>query len=74
VGGGKTLRIRAEGNGPDRPYIQSVRWNGAPWTKNWIAHAELVKGGELAFQMGTKPSSFGSGKADRPPSFGRYPA
>ncbi len=71
LGGGKTLRVVANGNGADRPYIQSVRWNGKPWTKNWIAHADLAKGGELVFEMGDKPSRFGTAKADRPPSFGR---
>jgi predicted alpha-1,2-mannosidase len=71
LGGGRTLRVVANGNGADRPYIQSVRWNGKPWTKNWIAHADLAKGGELVFEMGDKPSSFGTAKADRPPSFGR---
>src|SRR3546814_5273792 len=34
VGAGKTLTVRAEGNGPDRPYVQSVTWNGQPWSKN----------------------------------------
>jgi predicted alpha-1,2-mannosidase len=71
LGQGRTLRVTARGNAPDAPYIQSVRWNGKPWTKNWISHAELAKGGELEFVMGTKPSRFGTAKADRPPSFGR---
>ncbi|RYD42663.1 MAG: glycoside hydrolase family 92 protein, partial [Sphingomonadales bacterium] len=74
VGAGKTLTVRAEGNGPDRPYVQSVRWNGKPWSKNWIAHADLIGGGELVFEMGAKPSAFGTAKADRPPSFGSTPA
>jgi putative alpha-1,2-mannosidase len=65
------LRIRAEGNAPDSPYIQSVRWNGRPWSKNWISHADLARGGELVFRMGPRPSRFGAAKADRPPSFGR---
>jgi len=74
MGQGRTLTVRANGNAPDHPYIQSVTWNGKPWTKNWIAHAELAKGGELAFEMGAEPSRFGSAKGDRPPSFGRVPA
>ena len=73
VGRGKTLTVRATGNAPDRPYVQSVRWNGRPWTKNWIAHADIVKGGELDFQMGAAPSRFGSAVRDRPPSFGMIP-
>jgi predicted alpha-1,2-mannosidase len=71
LGGGRTLRIRAQGNGADRPYVQSVTWNGKPWTRNWIGHADLARGGELVFTMGSKPSRFGAAKADRPPSFGR---
>jgi predicted alpha-1,2-mannosidase len=71
VGNGRTLRIRAPGNGPASPYIQSVRWNDTPWTKGWIAHADLVKGGELVFEMGTSPSRFATAPRDRPPSFGR---
>jgi predicted alpha-1,2-mannosidase len=73
VGKGRTLTVRANGNGPDRPYIQSVRWRGKPWTKNWIAHAELILGGDLVFEMGARPSRFGAAKRDRPPSFARGP-
>ncbi|KRC78189.1 GH92 family glycosyl hydrolase [Sphingomonas sp. Root241] len=74
LGRGKTLRVVARGNAPDAPYVQSVRWNGKPWTRNWISHADLAKGGELEFEMGRAPSRFGTAKADRPPSFGRIPA
>ncbi len=71
VGNGRTLRVRANGNGPDRPYIQAVQWRGKPWTKNWIAHSDLISGGDLVFEMGPRPSRFGAAKRDRPPSFGR---
>jgi predicted alpha-1,2-mannosidase len=74
LGGGRTLHIRATDNGPSNPYVQSVRWNGQPRTQNWIAHADLVKGGELVFEMGPKPSTFGTAAKDRPPSFGKTPA
>ena len=74
LGQGRTLRVIARGNAPDAPYVQSVRWNGKPWTRNWISHADLAKGGELEFEMGRTPSRFGTAKADRPPSFGRIPA
>ncbi|HEX7341013.1 MAG TPA: GH92 family glycosyl hydrolase [Rhodanobacteraceae bacterium] len=71
VGAGKTLSIRTYGNGPERPYIQSVTWNGKPWTHSWISHAELVKGGVLEFTMGATPNKhFGRLPKDRPPSFG----
>jgi predicted alpha-1,2-mannosidase len=68
VGAGKTLRIRSIGNAPGHPYVQSVRWNGRPWTRNWIAHRDLARGGELEFTMGAAPSRFGTARDDRPPS------
>ena len=72
VGHGRTLLIEAQGNGPGRPYIQSVTWRGRPWSKSWIPHAEVVKGGRLVFHMGPEPNrAFGRAPADRPPSFGR---
>ncbi|KQN00352.1 GH92 family glycosyl hydrolase [Sphingomonas sp. Leaf25] len=67
VGGGRRLVVEARGNAPDRPYVQAVRWNGRPWTKSWIAHADLVKGGTLSFDMGATPNkAFGSAPGDRP--------
>ncbi len=73
LGGGRELLVRATGNGADRPYVQSVRWNGQPHDRLWITHAELAKGGELHFEMGPRPSRFGTAKASRPPSFGIEP-
>jgi len=72
VGHGRVLTVQSRGNGPGRPYIQSVTWNGRPWTKSWIGHAELAAGGTLVFAMGATPNErFGAAPADRPPSFGR---
>lgn len=68
---GRRLMIKTVGNGSDKPYIQSVSWNGKPWSKSWISHAELAAGGTLIFHMGAKPNlHFGAALADRPPSFG----
>ncbi|WP_420144276.1 GH92 family glycosyl hydrolase [Sphingobium sp.] len=71
LGNGRRLSVKATGNGPDRPYVQSVRWNGRPHDRNWISHADLVQGGELAFEMGAEPSRFGTAPQNRPPSFDR---
>jgi predicted alpha-1,2-mannosidase len=71
LGDGRKLVVTTVGNGPDTPYIQSVSWNGKPWTRSWIGHAELAAGGVLEFHMGTTPNTqFGSALEDRPPSFG----
>ncbi|MGN6228579.1 MAG: GH92 family glycosyl hydrolase [Dyella sp.] len=69
LGGDRTLVIETIGNSTDTPYIQSVTWNGQPWTRSWISHAELAKGGTLAFTMGRTPNpAFGRDAKDRPPS------
>jgi len=71
VGNGRVLTITARNNAPRHPYIQSVRWNGEAWSRSWISHAELAKGGHLEFEMGPSPNEqFGKAPADRPPSFG----
>ena len=71
LGGGRTLVVEARGNAPDRPYVRAVRWNGRPWTKSWIDHATIARGGTLVFEMAARPDpGFGRAPADRPPSFG----
>jgi len=75
LGGARTLTVEAKCNRPDTPYVQSVTWNGRPWTKSWIDHATLSKGGTLSFTMGARPNrAFGRDPKDRPPSFDHKPA
>ncbi|WP_454830835.1 GH92 family glycosyl hydrolase [Pseudoxanthomonas wuyuanensis] len=70
VGGGRTLRIVTRRNSARNIYVQRVRWNGKPYTRNWIRHADLAAGGTLEFEMGPEPNrDFGSGAEDLPPSF-----
>jgi putative alpha-1,2-mannosidase len=48
-------------------YIQKVEYNGKPYTKSYITHDMIVKGGELKLYMGSQPSkTFGANKEDRP--------
>jgi predicted alpha-1,2-mannosidase len=73
LGNGKRLVIETTNNVPNKPYIQSVTWNGRPYTKNWFSHAQTAQGGTFRFEMGERPNeSFGRNAADRPPSFA-YP-
>ncbi|MES2336879.1 MAG: GH92 family glycosyl hydrolase [Pseudomonadota bacterium] len=75
VGDGARLVIDAPGNTAATPYVQSVTWNGRPWTRSWMSHADLIRGGTLGFVMGASPNrDFGRALEDRPPSFGRRPA
>jgi predicted alpha-1,2-mannosidase len=67
--GGKSMQIVARGNSAKNIYIQSATLNGKLYTKSYITHAELAKGGKLVFQMGGKPNlKWGAGKQDRPSS------
>jgi len=68
LGNGKTLIINAPGASSSRYYIQKASWNGQPWTKTWFTHEQLLKGGELRFAMGDKPSAWGTKEADCPVS------
>jgi predicted alpha-1,2-mannosidase len=59
LGEGKYLNIIAENNGPDNYYVQSVSWNGKPLdtSAKSISYKDLMEGGDLVFQMGSKPFS-----------------
>ena len=75
LGGTRKLVVEASGNRPDTPYVAGVTWNGRPWTRSWIPHRELAKGGTLRFTMSARPNrAFGQAPADRPPSYGSTPA
>ncbi|GAA4211560.1 GH92 family glycosyl hydrolase [Actinocatenispora rupis] len=66
LAGDRTLRITADGASDTTRYVQSVRLNGKALTGPWVRHADLVRGGTLAFVLGAKPSTWG--RDNRPPS------
>ena len=51
---GKTFTIKAEGLSEDNKYVKSITLNGESYTKNFISHADIVKGGTLVYQMTDK--------------------
>ena len=57
---GKTFTVLGRNAGADAPYVQSARLNGVPLDQPRISHAVLIKGGTLEFEMGTKPSPWGT--------------
>lgn len=68
VNGNATLRVLASGldNGP---FVQSVKINGTPWTKNWFEHGDvMVDGGVIEFMLGAEKRVW-EGR-ERPPSPG----
>ncbi|HET8900883.1 MAG TPA: glycoside hydrolase domain-containing protein, partial [Holophagaceae bacterium] len=68
LAGGRRFTIRARHNREGNPYIQSARLDGKAYTKSFITHAALLRGGELEFDMGPRPSRWGSSERDRPHS------
>lgn len=65
--GNKTFRIVAKGLTDKNIYIQKATLNGKPYTKSFIKHADIVKGGELVLVMGAAPSAtWGVKPEDRP--------
>ena len=69
LGKGKRLELVAHRSAPTDQYIQSVTFNGKPYTRSWFNHRDIVNGARIVFQMGSEPNlQFGSDQADIPPS------
>jgi predicted alpha-1,2-mannosidase len=68
---GKTLTIRAGTSDgktlSDSPYTEWISWNGTAWGSLSISHEELIKGGELRFQLSEIPETSRRFTADQLP-------
>lgn len=53
---GKTLTVKANKLSDKNIYIQSVTLNGKPVLTPTLLHRDLVNGGELVFEMGSRPN------------------
>ena len=53
--GGKALRMTARNLSRANKYVRSVSFNGRPVTDWTLKHAELVRGGDLVFEMADRP-------------------
>lgn len=65
---GRDLVVRAPKNSARNIYVQGLRVNGKKWTSTSLPHDLLAKGGVLDFDMGPKPSPWGTGKDAAPTS------
>ena len=67
---GNTMTIKAEGNSRSNRYIDSMTLNGKTYTKNYLTHADIMKGGSIVCAMSAEPNrSRGTQEADFPYSF-----
>jgi predicted alpha-1,2-mannosidase len=70
LAGGKRFVIKARRSSPEDKYISSVSFNGKPYHKVWLRHADIVEGAEIVFTMASEPNEeFGSSPGNAPPSF-----
>lgn len=53
---GKTFVIETKNNSEKNCYIRSAKLNGMNYYKSYITHQDIVKGGKLLFEMGSKPN------------------
>lgn len=64
---GKTIEINAPGNSDKNFYVESLKVNGKPYSKNWLSHSELMNGAVLDFEMSDRPNKErGSNEKDFP--------
>ncbi|MEU3981120.1 GH92 family glycosyl hydrolase [Streptomyces sp. NPDC026672] len=65
---GRDLVVNAPKNSANNVYVQGLKVNGRAWTKTSLPHELLEKGGVLTFDMGSRPSRWGTGKDAAPVS------
>ncbi len=71
---GNTFSIKAEKTNEKDFYIQQVTLNGESYSKSYITHDDIMKGGELVFELGSTPNkSWGTEPSDRPKAVIREP-
>ena len=66
---GKSFVVRARGISDRNIYIQSATLDGKRYDKSFLLHDDLMRGGELVFRMGARPSlRWGTGAGNEPVS------
>ena len=65
---GKQITITGKNAAPASPFIQTLQLNGQSFDSPWIEWSALSNGGALDFDLGDKPSKWGSDPSKAPPS------
>ena len=66
---GKTFVIKANNISTENIYIQSATLNGKDYPNSFLRHEDIMKGGELVFEMGPEPNkTWGEAPQNRPHS------
>ncbi|MEY9995023.1 putative alpha-1,2-mannosidase [Streptomyces sp. V4I8] len=65
---GRKLVVKAPRNSARNVYVQGLKVNGVPWRSTSLPHSLIAKGGVLEFDMGPRPSTWGTGRNAAPVS------
>ncbi|MFJ5262006.1 GH92 family glycosyl hydrolase [Streptomyces sp. NPDC088387] len=65
---GRDLVVKAPKNSAKNIYVQGMKINGRSWNSTSIPHSLIAKGGVVEFDMGSRPSKWGTGKNAAPVS------
>ena len=69
---GKKFEINAPENSTENIYIENMKLNGKRYTRNYITHSDLMRGGKMDVDMSNTPNlKRGTTDGDRPYSFSR---
>ncbi|MBL4651587.1 MAG: GH92 family glycosyl hydrolase [Flavobacteriales bacterium] len=64
---GKSFNIEVNNQSEENVYIQSAMLNGAPYSKSYLSHFDIMNGGSIEFTMGNTPNEkWGSGELEIP--------
>jgi predicted alpha-1,2-mannosidase len=65
---GKSFTVIANNLSNENYYVQSVTLNGKDYPYSYIKYSDIINGGELVFEMGSKPGTWGKEMDTRPKS------
>ncbi|GAB3574413.1 GH92 family glycosyl hydrolase [Hymenobacter daeguensis] len=69
---GKDIVLNAPKNSAENRYVNGLTFNGRPYDKNYLSHAELMQGATLDFEMSATPNKGrGTQKDAAPYSFSK---
>ncbi len=66
---GRIIQIIGNNAAPAACFVQGMTLNGQPYQSPWIPWSRLFKGGIVAFDLGEKPTAWGTDPKSAPPSF-----
>jgi predicted alpha-1,2-mannosidase len=65
---GKKFSIRSNRKSANDFYVSAVKLNGTTYSKSYVDHSAIMKGGELAFVLSSARGNWGTSKGSRPHS------